>query len=131
MENIIREINKEEINQRKILRPGEHIFSRRKLLTEHVLESEVKKFEYGNQVIVPEGYQVLSINTIDAPGKDAYMSSIYRSVILEIWYINVKRVELKPNYNFNMREYDYSEPGTVVETMVEEEAPTLGLRRNI
>lgn len=107
---------------KKTFHPGEHLFFKRISLSKY---TGAYRDIHGGQIEVPEGYQVLCVQNITG-------SSINGSVEgygFDIWFINVKTVEASLVRNQALDIYDYSEPGTVVETLVEEPSPTLGLRR--
>ena len=104
--------------KKKTFAPGQHILFKRYSLSRYTDSFGVVR---GGQLEIPEGYQIISIQNVIRTsmfgGTETY--GVY------IWLINYKKVSVEAVYNEPLRIYDYSEPGTVIETMVEEESPTL------
>ncbi len=112
------------VGKKKTFYPDQHVFFKR-----YYIEDYHQSYNYhldqilGGQIDVPEGYQVLSLQPI--VGTTNHFVETYG---VDVWYINNKRVEVEPVNNEYLGRYDYSEPGTVVETMIEEMGPELKLK---
>ena len=108
--------------RKKVFHPGEHIFFKRLCISDLINRSFYSPNRVsGGQIEVPEGYQLIAIK--DYTFKDGYDDSI--TCGYDLWYMNTKEVEVTPVYNEVFNTYDFSEPGTVVETLVEEKGPEL------
>ena len=114
--------------KKKTFHPGTHVYFKRYYIANHVQDYFYRSYNVlGGQVDVPEGYQVLSLQQVIGTSNDTNV----KTHGVDVWFINVKRVEVEPVHNEYLGIYDYSEPGTVVETKVEEKGPELLLRPNI
>ena len=112
-----------EEGKKKKFRPGTHVFFKRYYFADCCQGYYFHVWEVlGGQIDVPEGYQVLAIHPVTATEEEHV-----ESVGVDVWYINNKRVEVEPVHNVYFDNYDYSEPGKVVETMTEEMGPSLKL----
>lgn len=101
--------------ENKTYAPYEHVIFKRYILNNAYVE-EI----YGGQVIIPEGYEILEIESVTK--KSGYGS---RTAGFDVWFINTKPVEAEAVYNQSFEYYDYSEPGKVIELELQEESPTL------
>ncbi len=104
--------------EKKTFHPGQHVLFKRYSLARYTGSFGSVR---SGQLEIPEGYQVLSIQNV-------VRTSIHDDVEtygVDVWLINSRRVVAEPIYNEPLDIYDYSEPGTVVETMVEEQSPML------
>ena len=117
-------IPKEETIKEKEFHPGEHVIFRRTSLRMPSYEILNKDFALGGKLEVPEGYQIMSFKTETIETTETNFRT-FDNVCVDIWFINNKRVKVTPTFNCILGRYDYSAPGTIVETMVDEPAPKL------
>ena len=102
----------------KVFEIGRHIFSQR-FFTRRVQNQELS----GNQINIPEGYEVLEIENFN--GGTSYGYSVTSGY--DVWFINTQVVEATEVYNETINDYEYSAPGRVITPTVEQEGPTLKL----
>lgn len=126
--SLTKEVPEEEKETKKEFRPGEHVIFKR-FVVNTCNHTEEADFTFGSKLEIPEGYQIVSFKTKTySTWNDG--GRLFDRMFVEIWCINNKRVLVTPVYNERLRKYDYSVPGTVVETMVEEPGPELSLKYN-
>ncbi len=114
-------INEEKEPEKKVFLPGQHVIYKR-----YLLNTEYPPKDTYNQVEVPEGYQVLHLESYIREATLGTHASATKGFF--IWFINNKRVEVEPVVsNNNPLIYEYSAPGRVIETMIEEKGPELKL----
>ena len=113
-------VEEEKKVEKKTYKAGEHVFFKRYRMT---TGSGYYAEEFtGGQITIPEGYEILDIeNYAEYVGKGSQTGGF------DVWFIKNKDVEVEPVYNAKIKAYDYSEPGTIVETMDEEKGPELKL----
>ena len=128
MENIFtKNISSEEQDKKKEFRPGEHLIFKRIITKTNHYGYNKEEFSLGGKLNIPEGYQILTSHASSLRSWDKASGS-FDIVGIDIWLINTKRVRVTPVYNQRTEEYDYSEPGVVVETLIEEPEPPLRLK---
>lgn len=93
-------MNEEEQLEKKTFDPYEHIFWKRY----HIF------VDNQGQIIIPEGYEILNI--VDY---NKYYEMASGTGGFVVFFINNKPVEVTPVYNDYIDDYDYSEPGIVIE----------------
>lgn len=128
MENIFtKKIPSEEKDKKKEFRPGEHLIFKRIVTKTNHYGYKKEEFSLGGKLSIPEGYQILTSHASSLRSWDRASGS-FDIVGIDIWLINTKRVRVTPVYNQRTEEYDFSEPGVVVETLIEEPEPPLRLK---
>lgn len=106
--------------ENRTFEPYEHVFY---LRYDTLTKKEFSERVYGGQIVIPEGYEILEIENFNE-----YRGYGSQTRGFDVWFINTKKVEVKPVYNEAIGAYDYSEAGTVIEEeLVEEDTKSLTL----
>ena len=103
-------------------KPHEHIYIERKV---YIFRPNDKYQEFleekSMQIEVPEGYEKTGEEYI--VDRDSFGNP--DTIIIDIWFTNTKTVEAEAVYNPRKKEYEYSQPGKVIELEKEDNTKTL------
>ena len=128
MGNVFKYIPNEYRGEKVIMQPGEHVVVMREVMNSGEYHTNSPDFRFGGQLMIPEGYKVLTFHTGEIFNENGFFSIPTKFATIDVWLVNTEKVEVQSVWNEINQQYDYSEPGKVVRTKTEE-GPTLGLRR--
>ncbi len=128
MGKVFKYIPNEYRGEKVFMQPGEHIVVMREVMNSNECHENSPDFRFGGQLMIPEGYRVLTFHTGEIINDDGFFSIPSKSAYIDVWLVNTELVEAQSVWNEVNQQYDYSEPGKVVRTKTEE-GPTLGLKR--
>ena len=111
-------------NKKAILNPGEHILYRKIYIGRFNNCNAPNSYNLGKKIEIPEGYQIVHFQPRETEAAHYWLRDLY----VDVWYMNIKRVEAVESYDEKLQFKGYNEPGKVIETKQELEGPKLGLK---
>ena len=102
----------------KLFQPGEHVFYKRYYMPirkgNNIYNNQASLVEQGS-LEVPEGYSVLSINSVSLG-----VSSKYNEYdAIDVWFVNKELVSVEAVFNKDTNCYDYSDFGIVMIDLID------------
>ncbi len=102
--------------EEKEYEPYEHLFMIRYDFMEELGYANARMIDRAS-IVIPDGYEILELESFSSLGGKIGTNQTYG---VDVWFINTEPVLVKPVYNEAFKQYDYSQPGTVIELEVEE-----------